>query len=114
MGAVITEGSTIECGHTGSVTPVATSVKAVLQVAGKSVLAGTLAGSAIANCAQKPPPNSNVPCATILAQSAGPSSVLFVGSDAVLLEDAAGTTTPGAPTNDWSVKDAKQQLLTVG
>jgi hypothetical protein len=114
MGKVITEGSDIQCEHGAAVTPVSTAVKAVLEVAGKGVLAGTLADSTIAsaNCTQQPPPNSNVPCAAIVAQTAGPSSVLFVGSDAVLLEDAAGTTS-GAPKNRWSVQDAKQQLLTV-
>lgn len=114
MGDVITEASDIRCEHGAAVTPVSTAVAAVLEVAGKAVLVGTLAGSTIASadCLQQPPPASKTPCAKIVTQTAGPSSVLFVGDDAVLLDDAAGTTS-GAPTNQWSVKDAKQTLLTV-
>ncbi len=114
MGKVVTEASDIRCQHGAAVIPVSTAVKAVLQVGGKAVLAGTLAGSTVnsTDCSQQPPPNSNVPCAKTVGQTAGPSSVLFVGDDAVLLENAAGTTN-GAPTNQWSVKDAKQSLVSV-
>jgi hypothetical protein len=112
MPNVLTKGSTITCAHKGTVTPVAIAVTAVLQVAGSSVLVGTLVGSTVgADCIQKPPPDRNVPCTSILGQSAGTSTVLFVGANAVLLEGAKGTTN-GSPNNDWSASDAAQSLLT--
>jgi hypothetical protein len=112
MADVITSDSTIQCEHQGTVTPVTTAVSAVLFVDGTAVLAGTLALSTVgSDCLQKPPPNSNVQCGSILTQTDGPSSVLFSDGQAVLLKSAKGDTALGSPTKSWSVQDAKQDVL---
>jgi hypothetical protein len=112
MGDVITSSSKIKCEHQGTVTPAPSAVSAVLFVDGTAVLAGTLALSVVgADCAQKPPPATNVQCGSIASETAGPSTVLFADGQAVLLDTAAGLTLAGVPTKNWSVESAEQDLL---
>jgi hypothetical protein len=117
MDYVLTETSSVSCDHPlpgrsagGAATLTAT--QAVLKVVGDAVLVGTLSGSTIgaADCAQKPPPQTNKPCSSILTQTVGASAVLKVNGSPVLLRSSAGTT-DGTPLNTWSVKDAGQTVL---
>lgn len=110
MAYVITEDSAVACMHQGKVKPAAAAVSAVLSVGGKGVLVGTLASSTVGSECTQPNSSSSTQCTSIATQTAGPSSVLFAGGKAVLLDSAAGTTN-GAPTNIWSVEDAKQSVL---
>lgn len=112
MPKVTTKTSTIACEHQGTVTPLAGAVSTVLFVDGQGVLAGTLAGSQVGtDCVQKPPPATNVQCGSIASETKGKSTVLSVDGQPVLLEDTAGLTLLGSPTKNWSVKEAKQDVL---
>ena len=113
MGKVLTTASSVKCIHQGTLVP--TTDQSVLKVNGKLVLVEKVQGNFIppptlGSCTQVPPPQSNVPCATIQSQSGGTSNVLKVNGKPVVLDNAVGETN-GKPTNNWSVKSADQQVL---
>jgi hypothetical protein len=111
MGAVLTAGSTLACGHgaTGSATG-----NSKLKVSGSTVLtsAGTSSWSFIlANCTQKPTqaqPN-NIQCSKLLSQNGGKSQKLTVGGSPVILESIAGDTN-GKPKSDVMCKAGQSKL----
>jgi hypothetical protein len=116
MSKVITVDSDARCNHAaGEASSANVTLLAgqdVLKIDGALVVAQSLATAIIssASCKNKPPPNSNVPCAASTAQTAGESTVLKVNGTAVVLETATGTT-GSTPPGTWAVKDAAQTVL---
>ncbi len=115
MPAVVTQGTTVSCGHGGIVQTVGSPK---LTVGGSPVLVDTgiigepiPAAPAPGSCSIMPPPNSNVPCTTVL--SVNPASLatkLVVSARPVVLASLSGTTNGSAPTFLTAV--VTQTLLT--
>jgi len=112
MEKVITEASSLQCQHGGTITPKADAVSGLLTVEGKGVLTKSLVGSKVGtNCSQQTNTQTgSQQCGKVSTETPGASSVLTVGGEAVLLKSDSGTT-DGSPTNNWSVKDAVQDVL---
>lgn len=115
MPAVVTQASTVSCGHGGIVQTVGSPK---LTVGGSPVLVDTgIIGKPIPappapkSCSIVPPPNSNVPCTSVLAVN--PPSLatkLVVGARPVVLASLSGTTNGSVPTLLTAV--VTQTLLT--
>jgi len=111
MGAVLTQGSTLACGHgaTGSA-----SGNSKLKVSGSAVLtsAGTSGWSFVpASCSQQvtqATPNNN-PCSQLSSQNGGKSQKLTVGGSPVILESIAGDTN-GKPLSDVKCTAGQSKL----
>lgn len=113
MPAALTESSTLKCTHQGSIQLHAGQSK--LTVNGSKVLvAGDLAGAAIAGCMLVPPPATNVTCATVATAIGGVALKLKVDGKGVLLESIQGQTSGsvGGTPQTWSVQSAGQTKLT--
>lgn len=112
MSKVITTSSDARCSHTSSANVTLVAGQDVLKIDGVFVVAQSLATAAItsASCQNKPPPQSNIPCAASTAQSGGESTVLKVNGTAVVLETATGKT-GSTPPGTWTVQDAAQTVL---
>lgn len=116
MPQVLTEQSTLQCAHAGSVQLVASQSK--LKVKGAAVLVqGDLDGKAISACptpVQPPPPGPvSKPCLLIASTIEGVARRLKVGGKGVLLQTIQGQT-DGQVANvpqTWSVADAGQTKL---
>jgi hypothetical protein len=101
MTAVLTLASTLQCVHLGPVTVIPTQER--LKVDGKEVVIRVdLIGAAIA-C-----PFAANPCGTVATIDSGLSTTLKVGTEAVVLATASGTTATGAA---WQVVSAGQTKL---
>lgn len=113
MSLALTEKSTLNCLHQGSVK--LTSKQSKLKVAGTNVLvAGDLTGASISGCSTTPDPNTaTLKCLLILTAIGGVSSKLKVSGAGVLLETIQGQTTGtlGGTPQTWSVKSAGQSKL---
>jgi hypothetical protein len=115
MPMVITESSVIKCAHQGTVQ--FTASQQVLQVDGQSVLlVSDVSTGVVSGCTTQPNPQTGAkPCLKVVGLSAGAATMLTVNTTPVLLETANGTTdgvtTPGPPTNFWSVQSAGQTKL---
>jgi hypothetical protein len=111
MGAVLTEGSILACGHgaTGSA-----SGNSKFKVSGSAVLtsAGTSGWSfVLASCTQQKTqatPNNN-PCSQLSSQNGGKSRKLTVGGSPVILESIAGDTN-GMPLTDVKCTAGQSKL----
>jgi hypothetical protein len=109
MPNVLTEGSTIQCAHGGTIKPSAS--QSVLKVDGQKVLVQSdLPGTTVSNCLNVNAPAK--PCLTVVSVTAGVSTTLKAGGQPVLLEAALGLTdgVPVAPVQ-WSVASAGQTKL---
>lgn len=116
MAYVITEQSTVQCGHQGTVSLTASQSK--LKIGGAAALVdGDLAGKTIAGCITVTDPNTGaLQCQTVASAIAGVATKLTVGGKGVLLENIQGQTsgTVGGTPQTWSVTAAGQnQLQTV-
>jgi hypothetical protein len=110
MGAVLTESSSVACGHTpGTVQLRAGQSK--LTVNGNKVLVdGDLMGASISSCST-PSTQSSSPCATVSSTVGGVAQKLTVGGKGVLLDNITGVTS-GVPPGSLSVSNAGQTKLT--
>ena len=111
MPKVLTSGASIACPHQGKIAPVPSQTK--FTIGGQPVLVdGDLATAPIAGCTWAPPPQANVPCATVSTVSAGPSTKFKVGTKAVMLDTASGQTSGKVGPFNWSVTSAGQTKFT--
>ena len=109
MPHAITEQSTVECIHKGTVKKVAGQSK--LKVSGALVLVdGDLSGAGITLCQNVPPPAGRVACSTATPTPGGVSSRLKVNGKGVLLDTLKGLTNSSAP-GTFKVNDACQTRL---
>jgi hypothetical protein len=108
MPKVLSATATVKCVHPGDVELVASTSR--LTVDGDAVLvAGDLDGATISGC-KLPASTSTSPCATTVATTTPPSTLLTVDGTPVLLETAAGTTT-SVPPGAFTVQAAGQTRL---
>jgi len=94
MAGVLTTGSTVGCGHGGTVS---TSGAAKLKVSGNPVLLKTgIAGQAVSGCKTPlvvpPPPPPSSPCHTVASVITGEATKLKVNGSPVMLDTLTGTT----------------------
>jgi hypothetical protein len=100
MPTVLTEASTLECVHHGTV--VAQASERALTVDGAAVLVqADLLAARILGCPLQ------TPCVQVTAIAAGVSTTLVVGGRPVMLATAQGSTNAG----QWQVADAGQAKL---
>jgi hypothetical protein len=106
MANVLTEASSVTCGHEGTV---ATSGDGRLKVQGSSVLlqAG-VTGKMVSGC-KTASSNSTSPCASVTSLASGTASKLMIGGQPVLLQGITGVTN-GVPPGALS-SSAKQSKL---
>lgn len=114
MAAVLTESSSVACGHQGGVQLRAGQSK--LSVNGSKVLVqGDLNGATISNCITVPDPNTaTIKCPSVATAIGGIAGKLTVNGKGVLLESIQGQTsgTVGGTPQTWSVQSAGQTKLT--
>ncbi|HKV30235.1 MAG TPA: hypothetical protein VJT14_04380 [Candidatus Dormibacteraeota bacterium] len=111
MPKVLTSAANITCPHQGKVTVVPNQTK--FTIGGKPVLVdGDLDSAAISGCTWLPPPQANVACLTVATVSAGLSSKFKVGTKAVMLDSASGTTSGKVGPFNWSVQSAGETKFT--
>jgi hypothetical protein len=113
MSEVLTKGSTLNCGHQGTVKLVPTQSK--LTVNGDAVMVdGDLSGAVISSCITVPDPQTTtVKCLSVTSAVGGVASKLTVNGKGVLLKEIQGQTsgTVGGTPQTWSVTDAGQTKL---
>jgi hypothetical protein len=116
MSDVLTEESTVECGHSGKV---AIAGSNLLQVNGKTVLTKQgVNGKAVSNCQTKPkadPSGTPIdkPCTTVSSVDNTEASKLRVGGAAVLIEPLKGATDglkDKKPTADLTAEAVQTRL----
>jgi hypothetical protein len=112
---VFTTAGSVQCGHGGSVLPVALASGRKLTVGGKAVLtASEIAGLAIApGCSQTAANAGQVICSAVVAVQGNLSAKLTVGGTAVVTESLSGTTN-GVPKNTDLAGSAGQSKLRAG
>ena len=94
MPKVLTEFSTVTCGHIPG--KVSTSSNVKLKVDGyKVLLKSSIENKTISGCAIPVPPNENVKCLKVTSVTAGEAIKLTVGGNAVMLEEALAGQTNG-------------------
>jgi len=92
MSRVLTESSTVDCGHGGSVS---VQGQSKLTVGGSAVLVqgGVTGKSVSALCATQDKPDSGLKkCTTVASVTAGYATKLTIGGSPVVLDTLAGTT----------------------
>ncbi len=114
MPAVLTESSTVTCGHGPA--SVSTQGQSKLTVANARVLAqGGVAGKAVSGCVTQDDTNTGtLKCRLVAAVTTGAASKLTIGGAPVFLDTLAGTTNGnlGAPPPPPISATAGQTKLT--
>lgn len=96
MPAVLTSSSSVTCAGQGTVS---VSGESKLKVSGNGVLiTAGVQGKSISNCGTKPPPQSNKPCTSVTAVSAGVATKLKVGGSGVVMATLSATADGTLPT----------------
>ena len=103
MAEVLTTGSTVDCGHTGTVS---TSGASKLKVAGNAVLLEDgVSGKSVSACVTQNVTNTGMKqCTTVTSVTMGKATKLKVGGAPVLLSSLKGAT-------DGTVGGSPQMLL---
>jgi len=110
MARVLTSAAVITCSHQTGVVTVRASQQ-VLTAGRQAVLVRSdLDGAKIARCSNDDPSKGLTPCTTTGAPSAGLATNLSVGDEAVLTEEATGTT-DSKPPGTWAVHSPGQAVL---
>jgi hypothetical protein len=103
---VLTTSSTIECAHSGQVTPLTSGAK--LTISGHPVLLeNQVSNWVIAKCTQIG--TGYTPCTSVTSYSGGSASKLTVGGVAVLLDSGLGMTN-GSPGNSLTVTAGESEV----
>lgn len=113
MPFVLTESSTLACGHKGAVTLVAGQSRLTIGGA-KALVDGDLAAASIAGCITVPDPvTTTAPCLLVSVATGGVAAKLTVQGKGVLLDTISGQTSGkvGGTPQPWSVQSAGQTAL---